>query len=398
MPPVLDHIFEFVGRYVVSSRSKTRFFHEGWGDLALARDVSRRSRAYFAPDGNGDDECIKSARAHRARGVDIRWSAVTMAESGYGRNILRQDAAFESPFADSLPEESRLVRFARHRPDDVATTTGRETDAIARTRRIAVLLPCTGDVDEWFRRSIARDLLAKGVECVIPTIAYYGARKPEAQWRHVLRSVAEAKIQLSVTPVEMMLLSRALMREAEDDGFVVELCLAGVSLGGTMSATAACALAAARAASRDEPSTSSVVGVCCIASGADCTPYVDGSIETRLAWDVLRETLDDEDEEERPASKARARDALLRVMEDLDIDHLLVESSVRSAVCLTARDDRFIGAKSNEKIAVALRRMTTDASGFHREDVDGGHLQFLFGSKHVIAPSITRAFDLIRRE
>ena len=84
---------------------------------------------------------------------------------------------------------------------------------------------------------------------------------------------------------------------------------------------------------------------------------------------------DDEDEEERPASKARARDALLRVMEDLDIDHLLVESSVRSAVCLTARDDRFIGAKSNEKIAVALRRMTTDASGFHREDVDGGHLQ-----------------------
>ena len=218
MPPVLDHIFEFVGRYVVSSRSKTRFFHEGWGDLALARDVSRRSRAYFAPNGNGDDECIKSARAHRARGVDIRWSAVTTAESGYGRNILRQDAAFESPFADSLPEESRLVRFARLRPDDAATTTGRETDAIARTRRIAVLLPCTGDVDEWFRRSIARDLLAEGVECVIPTIAYYGARKPEAQWRHVLRSVAEAKIQLSVTPVEMMLLSRALMREAEDDG------------------------------------------------------------------------------------------------------------------------------------------------------------------------------------
>ena len=263
MPPVLDHIFEFVGRYVVSSRSKTRFFHEGWGDLALARDVSRRSRAYFAPDGNGDDECIKSARAHRARGVDIRWSAVTTAESGYGRNILRQDAAFESPFADSLPEESRLVRFARLRPDD-ATTTGRETDAIARTRRIAVLLPCTGDVDEWFRRSIARDLLAEGVECVIPTIAYYGARKPEAQWRHVLRSVAEAKIQLSVTPVEMMLLSRALMREAEDDGFVVELCLAGVSLGGTMSATAACAWR--RRARRAETSRRRRASSACVAS------------------------------------------------------------------------------------------------------------------------------------
>jgi len=408
MPPVLDHIFEFVGRYVVSSRSKTRFFHEGWGDLALARDVSRRSRAYFALDGP-DDEWVESARAQRARGVDIRWTAATTAESGYGNNILRQDAAFESPFADALPEESRLVRFARLRPDaaaatTAATTAGRAAEDGASTsraiRRIAVLLPCTGDVDEWFRRSIARDLLADGVECVIPTIAYYGARKPEAQWRHVLRSVAEAKIQLSVTPVEMMLLSRALMREAEREGFVVELCLAGVSLGGTMSASTACALASARAARGDEASTSSAVGVCCIAAGADCTPYVDGSIETRLAWDVLRETLDDDDgddDDERPASKARARDALLRVMEDLDVDRLLVESSVRAAVCLTARDDRFIGAKSNEKVAAALRRMTTDASKFHREDVDGGHLQFLFGSKRVIAPSISRAFDLIRR-
>jgi len=396
MPPVLDHIFEFVGRYVVSSRSTTRFFHEGWGDLALARDVSRRSRAYFALDGPDDDECVESARAHRARGVDIRWTAATTAESGYGNNILRQDAAFESPFADALPEESRLVRFARLRPD-AAGRAAEDDVSTSRTRRIAVLLPCTGDVDEWFRRSIARDLLADGVECVIPTIAYYGARKPEAQWRHVLRSVAEAKIQLSVTPVEMMLLSRALMREAEREGFMVELCLAGVSLGGTMSASTACALASARAARGDEASTSSAVGVCCIAAGADCTPYVDGSIETRLAWDVLRETLDADDDDERPASKARARDALLRVMEDLDVDHLLVESSVRAAVCLTARDDRFIGAKSNEKVADALRRMTTDASRFHREDVDGGHLQFLFGSKRVIAPSISRAFDLIRR-
>jgi len=396
MPPVLDHIFEFVGRYVVSSRSTTRFFHEGWGDLALARDVSRRSRAYFALDGPDDDECVESARAHRARGVDIRWTAATTAESGYGNNILRQDAAFESPFADALPEESRLVRFARLRPD-AAGRAAEDGVSTSRTRRIAVLLPCTGDVDEWFRRSIARDLLADGVECVIPTIAYYGARKPEAQWRHVLRSVAEAKIQLSVTPVEMMLLSRALMREAEREGFMVELCLAGVSLGGTMSASTACALASARAARGDEASTSSAVGVCCIAAGADCTPYVDGSIETRLAWDVLRETLDADDDDERPASKARARDALLRVMEDLDVDRLLVESSVRAAVCLTARDDRFIGAKSNEKVADALRRMTTDASRFHREDVDGGHLQFLFGSKRVIAPSISRAFDLIRR-
>ena len=75
--------------------------------------------------------------------------------------------------------------------------------------------------------------------------------------------------------------------------------------------TAACALAAAPAPRRGRRRRLElVVGVCCIASGADCTPYVDGSIETRLAWDVLRETLDDEDEEERPVLDD-ARDALL---------------------------------------------------------------------------------------
>ena len=97
-------------------------------------------------------------------------------DAGYGDGVVRQDATFVSPFADALPEESRLVRFARLRPG--APPTSGTDGAASAVKRIAVLLPCTGDVDEWFRRSIARELLTNGVECVIPTIAYYGERKP----------------------------------------------------------------------------------------------------------------------------------------------------------------------------------------------------------------------------
>lgn len=391
MPAVLDHVFEFIGRNLTPARSKTRFFHEGWGDLALARDVARRSLEYFDPTRPTTE--LKNSLAV------IQWSASTAADAGYGVGIVRQDATFESPFAEFLPPESRKVRFARLRPsrtDDASGTPVKKT-------RVAVLLPCTGDVDEWYRRSIARELLESGVECVIPTIAYYGERKPAEQWRHVLRSVAEAKIQFSVTPIEMMALIKALRSEASNEGRELEMCIAGVSLGGTMSALTANALAR-----QGEPAAASTA-VCCVAAANDCTPYTDGSIETRLAWDVLCEQLPEEGEDGDVDSscwgvnstggaslKERARGALLETMTELNMSALVAEKSVRAAVFVTAKDDRFVG-HTTEKFAQTLQTMAADEAGYSREDFDGGHLQFIFGRKHVIAPSIKRAFDLIER-
>lgn len=390
MPAVLDHIFEFIGRNLTPARSKTRFFHEGWGDLALARDVARRSLEYFDP-----------TRPTTELENSIQWSASTAADAGYGVGIMRQDGTFPSPFSEFLPPESRTVRFARLRPSGTGHATGDASGTSVKTTRVAVILPCTGDVDEWYRRSIARELLESGVECVIPTIAYYGERKPAEQWRHVLRSVAEAKIQFSVTPIEMMVLIKALRSEASSEGRELEMCIAGVSLGGTMSALTANALAR-----QGEDAAASTV-VCCVAGANDCTPYTDGSIETRLAWDVLCEQLPEEDGDVDASCwganslggasvKERARSALLEAMTELNMSALVAEKSVRAAVFVTAKDDRFVG-HTTEKFAQTLQTMAVDEAGYSREDFDGGHLQFIFGRKHVIAPSIKRAFDLIER-
>jgi len=147
--------------------------------------------------------------------------------------------------------------------------------------------------------------------------------------------------------------------------------------------------------------------VCCVAGANDCTPYTEGSIETRLAWDVLCEQLPEKDEDvdascwgvsstHGASMKERARGALLEAMMELNMSTLVAEKSAKAAVFVTAKDDRFVG-HTTEKFAQTLQTMAMDEAGYFREDFDGGHLQFIFGRKHVIAPSIKRAFDLIER-
>ena len=82
------------------------------------------------------------------------------------------------------------------------------------------------------------------------------------------------------------------------------------------------------------------------------------------------------------------------VLKELDMSNLVVENAVKGAVCVTAREDRFVG--TGDAIAKTLQTMVTTAEGFIREDFDGGHLQFLFGNKSSIAPNIQRAFGLMR--
>ena len=74
---------------------------------------------------------------------------------------------------------------------------------------------------------------------------------------------------------------------------------------------------------------------------------------------------------------------------------LLVENSVNAAVCLTADQDRFVGCRANAKVPATLQKMLSNGKKVWREEFRGGHLSFLFGHKHVIAPSIKRAFDML---
>ena len=362
MSALADHIFEFIGAYITPR--KYRFFTDGWGDVAVASRVASRAREVLSGDATIGD-------------VKLTWITRDVVDDGY----IRDSGYFTSPFADALPPESARVSFTRFSPArrDVGTK-----------RRVAVLLPCTGDQTEWYRAGIARELLADGIECVVPTIAYYGDRKPSAQSAHVLRTVADAKIQLSVTPVEMMLLARLVhadvVKNAKDASTCdVDWVFAGISLGGTMSALAASALAASRA------DVGGDVGVCCVAGPSDGTPFVDGSIGKRVAWDILaRECGDDDD---------KARERMLYEMRELGVEGLVAANSVTKSVVLTAKGDRFVGVSSNEGIDRALRVMSGAGGAevgdaYERYDFDGGHLYFLWKRKSVVAPAIKRAFGI----
>lgn len=370
MNALADHVFEFIGTYVTPR--KYRFFADGWGDVELASRVASRARQSFTGTGSSP----------RVDDVALTWTSRDVLDDSFdiACDVTRDQGEFTSPFADVLPVESARVAFTRWSPSrrDVGTT-----------RRVAILLPCTGDQTEWYRHGIARELLADGIECVVPTIAYYGTRKPEAQWAHVLRTVADAKIQLSVTPVEMMVLARLVHDDItkNTDGVSagkIDWVFAGISLGGTMSALAASALASSRA------DVGGDVGVCCIAGPSDGKPFVDGSIGKRVAWDVLARECGDDD--------AKARDRMLDELRELDVELLVAAKSVKKSVVLTAKHDRFVGTSSNEGIDRALRVMAgagdADADAYEHHEFDGGHLNFLWKRKAVVAPAIKRAFGI----
>jgi len=360
MSAFADHVFEFLGTYATPRRM--RFFADGWGDVELASRVAEKARAAFAP-----------RRARNAVDVEVTWLATDVDEK-FAVPVTRSELSFRSPFADALPAESARVVAARWTPTLGAETRPRER------RKVAVLLPCTGDQYEWFRRGIAEELLAEGIECVVPTIAYYGCRKPEAQLAHVLRTVSEAKIQSSVTPVEMACLVRGVHEEIKKRDGVdyrgVDWVLAGISLGGTMGALAACALKASGA------DVGGDVSVCCVAGPSDGTPFVEGSIGKRVAWDVLGSQLG--------ADERATKERMLEEFAELEVGTLAVANSARRAVCLTAKHDRFI--VSSEGLDKALRLMSGD--GFERIDFDGGHLNFLWKRKAVVVPAIKRAFGI----
>ena len=63
-------------------------------------------------------------------------------------------------------------------------------------------LPTTGDQFYYFRKQIALDLLKHDIASVILMFPYYSARKPEAQFAHVLPSVSAFITQIAAGVTE----------------------------------------------------------------------------------------------------------------------------------------------------------------------------------------------------
>ena len=157
--------------------------------------------------GTGTREGIKSARAHRARGV-VYAERRTTAESGYGRNILRQDAAFESRSRIHCPK--RVVWFGWRDFVDGRRIYGRgRTPSRARDASPSCYRALGTSMNGFDDRSL--EIYSRRASSASFTIAHYGGvNQRRSGDTSCVASLSEDSIERHAS--EMMLLSRALMR------------------------------------------------------------------------------------------------------------------------------------------------------------------------------------------
>jgi hypothetical protein len=107
-----------------------------------------------------------------------------------------REASFESPAAAYLPTPSKQGKFL------FVWKEATDGSPPPNPKRIAIHLPTTGDQYYWYRKQIALDLLKHDIASCILMFPYYGPRKPETQYAHVLPSVAAFITQIAAGVME----------------------------------------------------------------------------------------------------------------------------------------------------------------------------------------------------
>jgi dienelactone hydrolase len=172
------------------------FFEDGWGDRAICASA--------------DPELLLR---RRTRPLDVRLSPSRRAHGGIVR-----DGTFESP-EERLPPCARTARVTLLLPE-------------GDLRGVFVHLAASGDQGFGMRLRFAEPLLAHGVGAAVLENAYYGGRRPEAQLRHAVRSVADMHLMAAATFLE----GRALLRWLRDALGAERVGVTGYSMGGQLAA------------------------------------------------------------------------------------------------------------------------------------------------------------------
>ncbi|MFY3743850.1 alpha/beta hydrolase family protein [Anaeromyxobacter sp. Red801] len=173
-----------------------RFFADGWGDRRLVKRLQPLPLARRAP----------------AR-VDVSLGPPRAAHGGTLR-----DGSFRSP-------ESRLPGCARAARVQVLLPEGP-------LRGVAVHLAASGDQGFAMRLRFAAPLLAHGLGAIVLENAFYGARRPERQARHAVRSVSDLYLMGAATFQE----GRALLAWAREALGAPRVGVTGYSMGGQLAA------------------------------------------------------------------------------------------------------------------------------------------------------------------
>lgn len=149
------------------------------------------------------------------------------------------EGVFDSPSASLLPDEAKQVRFLTAAPPRVrgpwCGERNHDSEADIFPASIIFLMPSTGEQEYGARLQLARTLVARhGAVCVLPTVPFYGARRPLGQREHYIGTVAVFALQSLITSCEAALLiewAHILFPRAA-------LCVSGFSWGGAMASTA----------------------------------------------------------------------------------------------------------------------------------------------------------------
>ena len=407
----LDDWYAVVARNIGGGSTK-RFFHQGYGDMAAA------SRPYSHVIGavtRGETVPLRITKwGEKERSAPSFFSGC-LGPGGARGTPTFQEASFESPAASYLPEASKTGRFLFVWRD------GEDGLPPPAPRKIAVHLPTTGDQFYYFRKQIALDLLKHDIASVILMFPYYSARKPEAQFAHVLPSVSAFITQIAAGVTE----SAGIAAWADATyGLETRVVFTGVSLGGSVANVAA--IVAAEGLERGDVR----VGSAPVVATSSATSFLTGVLHSRIAWDTLAaapagcaddikavlagatgeapgescvdspttaltkengEPLNDVERRLAETMECLSLPKITRLMaaRRRDADMEKAAPSLGSVVQVSASGDRFVGKHQTELFAT-LSELCARAE---RVDIPGGHISTLFKRDEVIVPAIVAAFD-----
>ena len=185
-----------------------------WLDLLHAR---YHNDGLFFSRGWGDEELLQQSLVVKRPPGPVRSRPQ---ERGESHRVIR----FDSPFADQLPDSSKVVEALIVLPADWSYETP-----------VCVQLAATGDEGFEARRSMVAEPLSQlGIGSVILENPYYGSRRPSDQQGTYLHAVSD----LWAMGLAVVSEARALVRWLRRQGFQ-HLGVVGVSMGGAMVSQAA---------------------------------------------------------------------------------------------------------------------------------------------------------------
>jgi hypothetical protein len=283
--------------------------------------------------------------------IDVRFRSVGRRRAG----VLYRRAAFESPLAEVLPEESKRVVFELMVPGHLESTD-----------RPPVCLMLAATAEEGFarRRFFARPLIERGIAALLMENPFYGKRRPRGQLGPSLRTVADQFAMNTATVEE----ARAILGWLRRQGYA-KVGVTGYSQGGIMAgfAGALCPFPLA-----------------CVprAAGNSARPiFTESALAQTFNWRRLAEELNGE---------AEARRYFSECLEPVRIDRFDPPVAPELAIIVGSRSDGFVPPAETE----ALHRHW---KGSELRWLEAGHLTGAVLKRPPHVRAVVDAFDRLAR-